>query len=83
MNGYRVTRKFTAGYECSKHIRGSPYVITDGGGCAMTEAFLLADGWHLIVDGIVVQATWNSKGAAEAGIPVERGRRERMTARSN
>jgi hypothetical protein len=49
----------------------------------MTEAFLLADGWHLIVDGIVVQATWNSKGAAEAGIPVERGRRERMTARSN
>jgi hypothetical protein len=32
MNGYRVTRKFTAGYECSKHIRGSPYVITDGGG---------------------------------------------------
>jgi hypothetical protein len=41
----------------------------------MTEAFLLRDGWHLVLDGVVVPATWNTKGAAEAAIPVERKRR--------
>lgn len=44
----------------------------------MTEAFRLSDGaWRVIVDGLVVAAEFNSKGAAEAAIPVERERRRR------
>jgi hypothetical protein len=44
----------------------------------LTEAFVLGDGaWRVIVDGVVVPAEFNSKGAAEAAIPVERERRQR------
>jgi hypothetical protein len=39
-----------------------------------SEAFLLGDGWHVIVDGKVIPAVFNSKGAAQAAIPVERKR---------
>jgi len=36
--------------------------------------------WHAIVDGIVVPAEFNSRGAALAAISVERARRARRTA---
>ena len=40
-----------------------------------TEAFTILEGeWHLKLDGKVLPTTWNSKGAAEAAIPVERAR---------
>lgn len=37
--------------------------------------------WRVIVDGTVVPATFMSKGAAEAAIPVERTRRAKRAAR--
>lgn len=41
-----------------------------------TETFSIEDGvWHAILDGEMIRATFNSKGAAEAGIEVERRRR--------
>ena len=43
----------------------------------MTEVFFLHEAWHLLLDGIMVQAEFNCKGAAEAAIPVERERRLR------
>jgi hypothetical protein len=44
----------------------------------LTEAFSQRQGeWQVIVDGEVVAAPFNSKGAAEAAIPVERARRAR------
>ena len=43
----------------------------------MTEVFFLHDAWHLLLDGVLVQAEFNCKGAAEAAIPVERERRLR------
>jgi hypothetical protein len=47
----------------------------------MTEAFFLHDAWRLILDGVIVPAEFNSKGAAEAAIPVERARRLKKAAR--
>jgi hypothetical protein len=47
----------------------------------MTEVFFLHGAWHLILDGVMVKADFNSKGAAEAAIPVERARRLRRAAR--
>lgn len=39
----------------------------------MTEAFTICSGeWKLRLDGVVLPTTWNSKGAAEAAILVER-----------
>ena len=46
----------------------------------MTEAFFLHGAWKLILDGIVVPAEFNSKGAALAAIPIERERRARKAA---
>ena len=48
----------------------------------ITEAFCLRglDGqpeWHAIVDGVLIPAEFNSLGAAQAAIPVERARRQR------
>lgn len=47
----------------------------------MTEVFIIRIGgqevWKAIVDGIVIAADFNSRGAALAAIPVERKRRER------
>jgi len=41
-----------------------------------TFAFSKQEGtWELMLDGEIVKAIWNSKGAAEAAIPVERKRR--------
>lgn len=43
-----------------------------------TRTFSVQDGvWNAILDGKMIEATFNSKGAAEAGIEVERRRRER------
>lgn len=43
-----------------------------------TYTFSIEDGvWNAILDGEMIPATFNSKGAAEAGIDVERRRRER------
>ena len=47
----------------------------------LTEAFFLHGAWRLILDGVVVPADFNSKGAAEAAIPVERNRRARKLVR--
>jgi hypothetical protein len=41
----------------------------------MTCVFYLHGAWKLILDGIVVPAEWNCKGAALAAIEVERKRR--------
>ena len=41
----------------------------------MTKVFYLKDAWHLMLDGAMVPAEFNSKGAALAAIPVERARR--------
>lgn len=46
----------------------------------MTEAFYLHEAWHLILDGQVIAAEFNCKGAALAAIPVERARRKRREA---
>lgn len=44
-----------------------------------TEAFTLRQGeWSLLLDGKIVPATFNSKGAALAAIEVERARRVKM-----
>jgi len=45
-----------------------------------TWAFFLHDAWHLLLDGVVVDAEWNCKGAAEAAIPIERARRAKKLA---
>lgn len=52
----------------------------------LTEAFCLRGAagepeWYLMVDEVVVKATWNSKGAAEAAIPIERARRAKKEGR--
>lgn len=42
----------------------------------MTRAFSISDGeWLLILDGVIVRTSFNSKGAAEAAIKGERFRR--------
>jgi len=41
----------------------------------ITSAFFLKGAWYLILDGYIVQAEFNSKGAAQAAISVERARR--------
>jgi hypothetical protein len=46
----------------------------------MTEAFFLHGAWKLMLDGVIVPAEFNSKGAALAAIPVERMRRARRDA---
>lgn len=47
-----------------------------------TEVFTVREGeYQVIVDGIIVAATFNSKGAAKAAIPVERARRLKNAAR--
>lgn len=43
----------------------------------LTVVFFHDDAWRVIVDGEMVRAEFNSKGAAEAAIPVERNRRMR------
>jgi hypothetical protein len=53
--------------------KGKPY--TGFAKDADTEAFTIRMGeWRLKLDGKVLPTTWNSKGAAEAAIPVERAR---------
>jgi hypothetical protein len=48
---------------------------------ARTEAVTFRIGeWSLLLDGELVQATFNSKGAAEAAIAGERARRARKAA---
>lgn len=43
---------------------------------ALTQVYSIRDGeWEVMLDGKLVRATFNSKGAAEAAIPVERARR--------
>lgn len=49
---------------------------------SITEVFNLHGAWKLILDGSMVPAEFNSKGAAEAAIPVERERRERKKQRA-
>lgn len=50
---------------------------------AKTEVFCLREGeFKLLLDGKMVAAEWNSKGAAEAAIPVERARRIRQAAKA-
>lgn len=41
----------------------------------MTKVFFLKDAWRVMVDGEIVPAEFNSKGAATAAIEVERRRR--------
>ena len=48
----------------------------------LTEVFFLHGAWRLILDGVMVQAEWNCKGAAEAAIPVERARRIKKAAKA-
>jgi hypothetical protein len=49
---------------------------------AVTQVFTIREGeWKLLLDGVMVPAEWNSKGAAEAAIPVERERRMRKAAK--
>jgi hypothetical protein len=44
----------------------------------MTDVFTIKQGeWQAIVDGELVKATFKSKGAALAAIPVERARRRK------
>lgn len=48
----------------------------------LTEVFTLREGeFQLMLDGVLLPHTWNSKGAAEAAIPVERERAARKLAR--
>ena len=47
----------------------------------LTEVFYLHESWHLTLDGKMVPAEFNSKGAAEAAIPVERARRAKKAGR--
>jgi hypothetical protein len=47
----------------------------------MTLVFCLHGDWKLLLDGVMVPAEWNSKGAAEAAIPVERARRAKKAAK--
>jgi len=47
----------------------------------LTEVFFLHDAWRLILDGVMVPAEWNCKGAAEAAVPVERARRAKKAAK--
>jgi hypothetical protein len=42
-----------------------------------TEVFNLKGDWYCIVDGVMVPATFNSRGAALAAIEVERKRRKK------
>lgn len=45
------------------------------------EIFCVSQGeYHLLLDGEMVRATFNSRGAAMAAIPVERKRREKKKA---
>lgn len=46
----------------------------------MTEVFFLKGAWKLMLDGVMVPAEFNCKGAAQAAIPVERKRREKKAA---
>jgi hypothetical protein len=48
----------------------------------ITQVFSIRAGeYKLLLDGVMVPAEWNSKGAAEAAIPVERLRREKIAAK--
>jgi hypothetical protein len=50
---------------------------------SLTQVFTIREGeWKLLLDGMMVPAEWNSKGAAEAAIPVERERRARRAAKA-
>lgn len=40
-----------------------------------SEVFFLKGEWLAILDGDIIGAAWNSKGAAQAGLEVERRRR--------
>ncbi len=58
-------------------LRKEPRTLYDG----LTEVFSIRQGeWKLLLDGVMVEAEWNSKGAAEAAIEVERTRRARKAA---
>ena len=48
----------------------------------MTQVFCLRGAWYLMLDSVLVRADFNSKGAAEAAIPVERARRAKKEARA-
>lgn len=45
-------------------------------------AYYLAGGWRATLDGELLKPIWNSKGAAEAGIDVERRRKEKKLKQS-
>ncbi len=52
-----------------------------GAAKCMTQVFFLHDAWCLLLDGKMVPAEFNSKGAAEAAIEVERSRRAKKVGR--